>query len=200
MQMKILCLKTTFMIKELKNHLRALKYCHHRALWTNAAETDIWLMNRTTLQRKRKTPTVQRCDGGGGGEFMGRCHFEFAYLYELICNAKSIQRFKGTLQCDWLLVWSPDTLFVHYFAHLPIYLGVEFLLEGLHTSVSRFCCCCVFQMCFSCLKNMCRPCYWQEAKQPRYRGRINIYNTAKHLYLRPWCILIYIWIILVGQQ
>ncbi len=116
--------------------------------------------------------------GGGGG---GYCHFEFAYLYELICNAKSIQRFKGTLQCDWLLVWSPDTLFVHYFAHLPIYLGVEFLVEGLHTSVSRFCCCCVFQRCFSCLKNMSKPCYWQEAKQPRYRGRIKYLQHGKAL-------------------
>ncbi len=135
---------------------------------------------------------------GGGG---GYCHFEFAYLYELICNAKSIQRFKGTLQCDWLLVWSPDTLFVHYFAHLPIYLGVEFLVEGLHTSVSRFCCCCVFQSCFSCLKNMSKPCYWQEAKQPRYRGRIKYLQHGKALV--PQTLMhtyIYIWIILVGQQ
>ncbi len=73
MQMKILCLKMTFMIKELKNHLRALKYCHHRAIRTNAAETDICLMNRTTLQRKRKTPQCRDViwGGGGGGSWVG---------------------------------------------------------------------------------------------------------------------------------
>lgn len=74
---------------------------------------------------------------------MSLCYFEFAYLYELICNAKSTQRFKGTLQCDWLLVWSPDALFVHYLEHLPIYLGEEFLVKGFYTSVCRFCCVCV---------------------------------------------------------
>lgn len=68
--------------------------------------------------------------------------FIFAYLYELICNAKLNQRFKGTLQFDWLVTWSPDRVFVQFFKHLPMYLGEQFLVGGVVHIIFVFGCLC----------------------------------------------------------
>jgi len=70
---------------------------------------------------------MQKCDKTG--EKIGReceatkVHESVIFNLHTCMNSFAMQSFKGTLQCDWLLDWSPDTLFVHYFEHLPMYLG-----------------------------------------------------------------------------
>lgn len=125
---------------------------------------------------------MQRCDKSGKikkrarvrpQKFTSRSHFEFAYLYELICNAKSSQRFKATLWRDWLLVFGHLTHSL--FTILNIYLFTwenNFLLASIHQFADCFwwCCVCLLRR-FVCLW---RSCDWKEDKQLKGRGQIKV--------------------------
>lgn len=127
-------------------------------------------------------------------KFMSLCHFEFAYLYELICNAKSTQRFKEHCNVIGCLI---GHLTHSLFNILNIYL-FTWENNSLWRVSTRVCVC--LQSCF-CLKSMWRPCYWEEAKQIKVRGHIKVFTTllgtwtsdlVESLFIINICITIFV--------